>query len=177
MHILYHEMHRSWTSSISIIITSVNILERASARVQSYKMYRIMHVLKWQTVSALTGGLFWCLFTKLRSNEGNEHLNNTQLSAETVHHESTYITIFLSRHNESINDNKNDNIYTSSTCLTPLVFCLWRHNRLLMTSQWADICDVNTWIMISNSLDINYIHGDIHGWSCKKSNFLTALDP
>ena len=47
-------------------------------------------------------------------------------------------------------------------------FCWWRHNRLLMTSQWPDNCDAITWIVLSNSLDIDFIHGDIHGRSCKK---------
>ena len=41
-------------------------------------------------------------------------------------------------------------------------FCWWCHNRLLMTSQWPDSCDAITWIMISNSLDIDFIQGDIH---------------
>ena len=45
--------------------------------------------------------------------------------------------------------------------------CWWRHNRLAMTSQWPDNCDANTWQVISNSLDIDFIHGDIHGRSCK----------
>ena len=52
-------------------------------------------------------------------------------------------------------------------------FCWWRHNRLLMTSQWPDNCDAIMWIVISNSLDIDFIHGDIHGRSCKK--FLLSL--
>ena len=29
-------------------------------------------------------------------------------------------------------------------------------------------CDAVTWQVISNSLDIDFIHGDIHGRSCKK---------
>ena len=52
-------------------------------------------------------------------------------------------------------------------------FCRW-HNRLLMTSQWPHSCDAITWMMISNSLDIDFIHGDIHGRSCKKCIFLTG---
>ena len=40
--------------------------------------------------------------------EGNKHHNNTRVSAETVRHESTYVISFLTRHNESINDYKND---------------------------------------------------------------------
>ena len=37
-----------------------------------------------------------------------------------------------------------------------------------MTSQWPDNCEANTWQVISNSLEIDFIHGDIHGRSCKK---------
>ena len=37
-----------------------------------------------------------------------------------------------------------------------------------MTSQWSDNCDANTWQVISNLLDIDFIHCDIHGRSCKK---------
>ena len=40
-------------------------------------------------------GYFWCLFLELRK--------NTRVSAETVRHESTYIILSLTRHNESIN--------------------------------------------------------------------------
>ena len=129
-----------------------------------------MYVLEWRIVSALTRGLFWCLFPELRSNEGNKYQNNPRVSAETVRHESTYIILFLTRHNESINDYKNDEFYTSSrVALARFSFCWWRHNRLLMTSQWPGNCDAITWIVISNSLDIDFIHGDIHGRSCKKS--------
>ena len=51
--------------------------------------------------------------------------------------------------------------------LTWFSLCWWRHNRLLMTSQWPDSCDATTWIMIFNSLDIDFIPGDFHGQSCK----------
>ena len=91
--------------------------------------------LEWRIVSVLTRGLFWCLFPELRSNEGNKYQNNTQVSTETVHHESTYIISFLTQHYESINDHKNDELYTLSPCLTRSVFvplmtidCWWRHN-------------------------------------------------
>ena len=60
---------------------------------------------------------------------GNKYQNNTRVSAETVRHESTYIILFLTRHSESINDDKNDELYTSSPCLSRSVFFL------LMTSQ------------------------------------------
>ena len=114
-------------------------------------------------------GLFWSLFQELRSNEGNKHQNNTRVSAETVHHVSTYIILFPTTHNESINDDKNDDLYTSPPCLTQFSFCWWRHNQLLMMSQWPDNCEAITWIMISNSLDIDFIRDDIHGRS--RTNF------
>ena len=124
-----------------------------------------MYVLEWQTVSALMGGLLWCLFPELRSDEGNKHHNNTWVSAETVCQESIYIIVFLTWHNESINDDKND--YTLSVWLTRLVFVL------LMTSQsianditMARYCEVIMWIVISNSFDINFMQGGIHDWSC-----------
>ena len=130
---------------------------------------RIMYVLEWRIVSALTRGLVWCLFPELRSNEGYKHQNNTRVSAETVRHESTYIILFLTRRNESMNEYKTTCFtHRPHVSLARFLFCCWRHNRLLMTSQWPHNCDAITWIVISNPLDIDYIHGDIHGQSCKK---------
>ena len=132
-----------------------------------------MYVLEWRTVSVLARGLFWCLFPGLRSNEGNKHQNNTRVSAETVRHDSTFINLFLTRHNESINDDKNGDLDSSSPCLTRSVSsCWWRHNRLLMASQWTDNCDAITWLVISNSLDIDYTHGR----SCKKGKSIMSVD-
>ena len=59
-----------------------------------------------------------------------------------------------------------------SVSLTQFSCCCWRHNRLLMMSQWQDNCDAITWIVISKSLDIDFIHGDIHGRSCKKWKYI-----
>ena len=53
---------------------------------------------------------------------------NTRVSTETIRHESTYIVLFLTWYG-SLNDDKNDDLYTSSPCLTRPVFVL------LMTSQ------------------------------------------
>ena len=53
--------------------------------------------------------------------------------------------------------------------LARFTLCWWCPNQLTMTSQWPNHCDTNTWQVISNSLDINFIQGDIHGRSCKKS--------
>ena len=72
-----------------------------------------MYVLERRIVSALTRGC----------------QNNTAVGAETVRHQSTHIILFLSPNDDSINDDKNDDLYTSSPCLTRSVFVL------LMTSQ------------------------------------------
>ena len=122
-----------------------------------------------ELVYAPTRGLFWCTFPELGSNEGNKHQNNTRVSTETVRHESTYIILFLTRHNDSINDAKNEDLHTSCrVSLARFMFCWWRHNRLAMTSQWPDNCDAITWMVISNELGVDFIHGDIHDRSCKK---------
>ena len=78
----------------------------------------------------------WCIYSSdelfQRSREGcfgDKNQNNTQVSAETVRHESTYIVLFLTGHKEPINDDNNDGLYNSSPCLTRSVFVL------LMTSQ------------------------------------------
>ena len=106
--------------------------------------------IQWQTVSALTRGSFWCLFPELQGNEGNKHQNDTRVSTETVRHESTYIILFLTRHNESINEDKIDDLYTSSPCLTRSVFVL------LMTSQ--SIADDAT---MTKQLWRDHVNGDI----------------
>ena len=83
-------------------------------------------------------------------NEGNKHQNNTQVSAETVRHESTYIILFHARHYESINDDKNDVLFTSSPCLTRSVFIL------LMTS-WSFADDIT----MTKQLWCNHVTSDI----------------
>ena len=98
-----------------------------------WEIYSIMYVLEWQTVSVFMRGLFWCLFPELWSNEGNKHQNNAQVSAETVRHESTYIILFVTWNNESVNDDRNDDLYTSSPCLTRSFFVL-----LMTTQSFAD---------------------------------------
>ena len=59
--------------------------------------------------------------------------------------------------------------------LTWFTFCWLHHSWLLMTSQLPDSCDVSTWKVISNSLDIDFIHSDIHGRSCNKMGFQSWL--
>ena len=44
---------------------------------------------------------------------------------------------------------------------------------LLMTSQWPDNCDAITWKVISDSFDIDFVHGDIHDRSCRKLSYRT----
>ena len=51
--------------------------------------------------------------------------------------------------------------------LAQFSFCWWCHSQLLMTSQWPDNCDVIMLIVLSNSLDIDFIQF-IHSRLCKK---------
>ena len=103
-------------------------------------------ILEWRTVYALKRGIFWCLFPELQSNEGNEHQNNSLVSAWTVRHKSTNITLFPIPHNECINDDKKDDLHTSSLCLSlalrsaddVTVDCLWRHNNQTIVTRACD---------------------------------------
>ena len=56
---------------------------------------KIMYVLSWRTVSALTRVLFWFLFPSLLRNSGNKHQNNPLVSAETIRHSSAYIILYI----------------------------------------------------------------------------------
>ena len=47
--------------------------------------------------------------------------NNTRVNAETIIPESTYIILFLTWHDKSTDDDKNDDLYTLSPCLTRFV--------------------------------------------------------
>ena len=59
-----------------------------------------------RTIYALTRWLIWRLFAELRSFGGNIYRYNTRACVQTVRRESTYISIFLTRGNEYINDDK-----------------------------------------------------------------------
>ena len=77
-----------------------------------------MNGLEWRTVYGLTKGLVWCLFPKFH-NEGNKHQNNPRVYAWIFHHESK----------ESINNDSNDDLHTSTRVSLTKVYVL------LMTSQ------------------------------------------
>ena len=131
-----------------------------------------MYILEWRTVSLLTRRLFWCLFLELRSRERTWYQNNTQVSAETVSHETKYIILFLTWYNVSINDDKHRRYLHNVPVYHSLVFrSADDFNRLLMASLWPDNCHAITWIVISKSLDIDYVHGDIQGRLCKNYPF------
>ena len=96
------------------------------------------------------------LFPELRSNKG------------------TYIILSITRHNESLYDIKSDDLHTLCPCLVRSVYILQITSQsvvgdVAMTRQvWHELVK---WI-ISNSLDVDLIHGDFHGQSCKKIIFL-----
>ena len=79
---------------------------------------------------------------------------------------NTCIILFLTPHNQSINDDKNGDLHTSVYIL--LMRSQSIADDFIMARQlWRD-----QWITISNSLDIDFIHGDIHRRSCKKRSYV-----
>ena len=70
----------------------------------------------------LTRVLFWCSFPELRRNEGCPNWNNTQVSAYTICHSSTYILLFRTRHYQHINVDRKEEHHTSTLCLTCFVY-------------------------------------------------------
>ena len=124
-----------------------------------------MYVLTWRTIYVLTRVLFWCLYPKITLEWAHKQFVTRVHTLFYFLHDTTNpwmtLTTRIFTHHPRVS-------------LARLTFCWWRHNRLAMTWQWPDNCDANTWQVISNSLDIDFIHGDIHGRSCKKS-LLTCL--
>ena len=72
---------------------------------------------------------------------GNKHQNNTRVGAETVRYESTsYIISSLTRHNEAVNDDKNNDLcvphtlgFRSADDVT--IDCWWRHNKQTIVTR------------------------------------------
>ena len=122
-----------------------------------------MYVPECWTVSAHTRWLFLCLFPELRRNEWNKHNNNTRVSAETVRDENIYIIWFLTRHNVSMNDDKNDDFYKSSPRPTRSVFVVMASQSIadgvtitrqlwqLWGCKWVIWITVSIWIDLSKS--------------------------
>ena len=151
--------HQKYSEVLSVVVNIVS------------GQRKYINVLEWRTVSAFTRGIFCCLFPELRSNEGNEHQNNT---SECINSSSQgyiiflYIILFLTCHNEPINDDKTMILrHRPRVSLARFTFYWWPHNQFFMTLQWPDNCDGIAWITIFNSLNIDLIHGDIHSQSCK----------
>ena len=137
------------------------------------KTYRIMYVLMWRTVYVLTRGYFGVYFP---SSVAVREIN-TKITLEWGHKQfvTRVHTLFHFLHDIT---NKKMMLQTHHprVSLTRFTLCWWRHNRLVMTSQWPDDCDANTWQVISNSLDIDFIQGNIHSQSCKKVYYFPKPD-
>ena len=92
--------------------------------------------------------VIFVFISELRSNEENKHKNNSQVSAETVRDDNTYISLFRTRHNVPINDDINDGLYTSSPCLTRWVFVLLMKSQSIsddvtMRQLWRDHINID----------------------------------
>ena len=117
-------------------------------------------------------GLFLCLFPELLCNSRNKHKNNTWVCADTVCHESSYIILFLTQHNKSINNDKNDNLSTSSPYLIRSVYILLMTlqsiaDDVTITRQsWRDHVNSDIWLF-----RYQFYSRDIHSRSCKHSYY------
>ena len=123
---------------------------------------------------ALTKSLFEGLFSELRNNEGNKH-QKTTLERTHIQFATRVHKIFHFLHditNPWITIKTTIFTHLPIVLLTRFMFCRWRNNWLLMTSQWPNNCNANQWNVISNSLDTDFIQGYIHVRSCKKTNFV-----
>ena len=61
-------------------------------------------------------------------------------------------------------------IFTHHPCvsLARFSFCWWRQKSIADDVTMTRQFDAITWIVISNLLNIDFIHGNIHDRSCKK---------
>ena len=142
---VYHKLHvRRGTIfdqivALEMVKCPILILEntRWSIRVwvfdgsEAMNIYRIMYVLAWRTVYALTRVLFWCLWM------------NTKITFEWVHKQfvTRVYTLFYFLHditNPWMTLKTRIFTHHSRVSLARFTFCWWRHNRLAMTSQWQD---------------------------------------
>ena len=78
---------RCWCVKIMVLSSFIDSLCRVRDK--------IMYVLSWWTLYALTRVLFWCLFPSVLRNSGNEKQHNPRVSTETVRHSSRYILLFF----------------------------------------------------------------------------------
>ena len=70
--------------------------------------------------------------------------------------------------------NENDDPQKSTSFLASPEHILQITSRLLMMSQLPGNLYASMWEVITHSLDNDFIHGDIHTWSCKKRFFITV---
>ena len=100
---------------------------------------------------------------------------NTEITFEWVHKKfvkRVHMNYFISyTTHETISDDENCDPHTSLPFSAP--FCLCSVNDVTIERWWRNNyphkCDATKWQVISNSLYIDFIHGDIHGWSCKNN--------
>ena len=129
-----------------------------------------MYVLVWRTVSAITRGLFWCLFPDCEATrEIKIKITLEWAQKQFVTRVQILFYFFHDITNPSMTIKTTIFIYRPRVSLARFSFCWLCHNQLLMTSQCPNNCDTITWIVISIWSDIDFIHGDIHDRSCKKS--------
>ena len=86
-------------------------------RMKCQNRYNRMYGFQWWTVYVLTTGPFWYMLPELQTNENK------------INSKITFIVLFVTRYNESTNDDEHDEIHISTPGITCLV------HVLLMMSQ------------------------------------------
>ena len=82
---------KTWSRCVRIVFLSSHICFWCHVK------NKIMYVLSWRTVYALTRVSFLSRFISLIASQcrGNKHQNNTLVRAKTVRHSSTYIILYI----------------------------------------------------------------------------------
>ena len=136
-----------------------------------YTLHKIMFRLEWRNGFFFAHERVILVFFSSCAAVGEM---NTMIPLEWTHEFVTRVhNLFLAQNNEPTNDEKRRSMNTVPVSLARYTFCWWRHNRLLIAFQWPDYYETRTWKVPSISLDIDFIHGEIHGCSCKKCNLHT----
>ena len=121
-----------------------------------------MDVLEWRTISTLTRVLFWCLFP-FATGEINTKITLEWAKKWFLTRVHTLFHFLHDITNRRMTIKATSFTHRPRVSLAQFSFCWWRSEL-----QWTNnYCGAITSIVISNSLDIDFIHGDIHGRSCQ----------
>ena len=142
---------------------------------------------RWPVNSPHKAPVTWTLFPfddvimVLGLNGSGHKSYGTRVNPWTVLYDSTYTILFLTPQDELVNDDERvkSNFKHRHRASLALVTICWRRITWLgiQHMMWLGNCDASTWKVTSNPLDIGFVHGDIHGWSCKHNVYKIPRSP